>query len=66
MHGSHSNMGLEMLFLINTISQSFSVPWYLEFHPVCLTNWAGGSMNKCTQFAMTFKCIDDTIYYPTR
>ena len=24
------------------------------------------AMNKCTQFAMTFKCTDDTIYCPTR
>ena len=64
MHGSQgdgSNRGLDMIFLINAISQSSSVPWYLKFHPVRQTNWPTGGMNKCTQFATTFKCTDDTI-----
>ena len=68
MHGSQgdgSNRGLDVIFLINAISQSSSVPSYLKFHPVRLTNQPGGSMNKRIQFAMTFKSIDDTIYYPT-
>ena len=69
MHGSQgdgSNRGLDMIFLINAISQSSSVPWYLKFHPLRLTYRPGGSMNKFTQFAMTFKCTDDTIYCPMR